>query len=542
MNVKLYPEFYNDVFGPISNPGSSSHMSGPCRAGYLAHTLLGEDVKSIDIKIDKSGSFGEGLGQMNEDIGMLNGAYGKLPDAENFFEIKDILNSKNISFSFEFGSLTESDHPNAMKFHLTGRSGKKITLVVNSTGGGMVETVAVNGIRFSGKGDSWVILIFDTDPEDNKYAQKIKDIVKREYEVLTSGDSFERAEGAENPAGFKRLLWFCLEERPDIELIRKESPKKEVFLMEPVLPVITSARKKPQRYSTFKEWRELAAKEGKSLYETAVEYEMDASGWSREKVEDHMKSIILKALKRRISALYEDESLLMKNPYRIIYHREWENATRKSLLVNGITQKAIRYMLSAQASMNGVLDIPGPMSNGAGYLFSVLTAVKEEYGLDDEALIRGLFVAASVGAIAYTQTEPTGEIIGCAGECGVCAAMTAAAIVEMLGGTPEEIENAASFTLQSAIGWPCDPIPGGQGTPCTSRTLFIVSMPQVYAQWALMGAICVVPFDEVLDTVDKVGRSLSSDLLCTLRGGLCATCSGRECAKAFREDRKRAKN
>ena len=88
MSIKLYPEFYNDVFGPISNPGSSSHMSGPCRAGHIAYSMLGEDVSDIKIFLDRHGSFSDGFGQMNEDIGMLNGAYGNLPDSEGFFDIR----------------------------------------------------------------------------------------------------------------------------------------------------------------------------------------------------------------------------------------------------------------------------------------------------------------------------------------------------------------------------------------------------------------------------------------------------------------------
>ena len=98
MSIKLYPEFFNDVFGPISNPGSSSHMSGRCRAGYVANSLLGEDVKKIEIYLDKNGSFSAaGFGQMNEDTGMLNGAYGHLPDAEGFFEIRNTLDKEGIS-------------------------------------------------------------------------------------------------------------------------------------------------------------------------------------------------------------------------------------------------------------------------------------------------------------------------------------------------------------------------------------------------------------------------------------------------------------
>ena len=72
-------------------------------------------------------------------------------------------------------------------------------------------------------------------------------------------------------------------------------------------------------------------------------------------------------------------------------------------------------------------------------------------------------VAAGIGAIAYTRTEPTGEVLGCTGESGVCGAMAAAAIAEMVGGSPEAVENAASLALQAFMGLPCDPMPGGSG-------------------------------------------------------------------------------
>ena len=74
------------------------------------------------------------------------------------------------------------------------------------------------------------------------------------------------------------------------------------------------------------------------------------------------------------------------------------------------------------------------MGGGGGYMYAALSAVQEARGMDDDDLLRGLFVAAGVGAIAYTRTAPTGEVIGCSGEAGICGAMAAAGIVEMVGG------------------------------------------------------------------------------------------------------------
>ena len=131
--------------------------------------------------------------------------------------------------------------------------------------------------------------------------------------------------------------------------------------------------------------------------------------------------------------------------------------------------EAIRFAFGAAVKQPGVQIVPGPMGTGGGYIYAALFAVKEARGFTDDDLLRGLFIAAGVGAIAYTRTEPTGEVIGCTGECGVCSAMASAAIVEMAGGTPEQVENAASFVIQAMMGLPCDPLLGGFDQPCTSR-------------------------------------------------------------------------
>src|SRR5665647_3546700 len=92
----------------------------------------------------------------------------------------------------------------------------------------------------------------------------------------------------------------------------------------------------------------------------------------------------------------------------------------------------------------GVVVVPGPMGGGAGYIYAAMSAVQDARGLSEDDLLRGLFVAAGIGAISYTRSAPTGEVTGCTGEAGTCGAMAAAAITEMVGGSPEQGENAAS--------------------------------------------------------------------------------------------------
>ena len=208
-------------------------------------------------------------------------------------------------------------------------------------------------------------------------------------------------------------------------------------------------------------------------------------------------------------------------------------------LLDGVMAKALYYAFSARTVCPGVLNVPGPQGNGGGFISAVLNAVKEERNLSDEDMLRGLFVAAGVGAICYTRTKPTGEEIGCAGECGCCCAMAAAAVVEMTGGTGEQIDAAASMAMQLAIGWPCDVIPGGSGAPCTARIMAVAVMSIVFAQWALIDEDPIIPFHEALDAAAALGENMHPDLLCTGRGGMCVTPSAKKCAAALQAARQK---
>ena len=157
--VAYYPEFFNDVFGPIMQPGSSSHTAGPCRIGYMAHQLLGNPPADIRIELDKNGSYAGTFGLMNEDLGMLSGAYGLLPDDERMFDIRQILAEAGIRYRFDDVDFPQGAHPNAVRFVLTDASGRMASLTGNSTGGGMIETVEIQGIPYRHIGDSYLTCV-----------------------------------------------------------------------------------------------------------------------------------------------------------------------------------------------------------------------------------------------------------------------------------------------------------------------------------------------------------------------------------------------
>ena len=530
--MNLYPEFFNDVFGPIMQPGSSSHMAGPCRLTFLCRSLLGEDVAKIRIDLDKNGSLAGTMGTMNEDIGLYDGAVGHNVDNPDFFKIFEYLKAKKIEHEICFGTLTESRHDNAVKCTLTGVSGKVASLVGNSVGGGMVETVTVNGYSFSGRGDTWVICVFDNAGEWD--AERLDAMVAGHQSVLENGTS-ERSGGG-------RLFWYKTSESIT-DALKEALGNTPWGVLCPLLPVPTTRQKKPQLFRDMVEWRRLTQERSESMSEIAIQYEMDASGWPREKVVSYMRDVVQKNMHRRVYAVANREVEPEIGPFFAPTCKNWGEQMGSVPLLKGLPAKALYYAFSARVPVPGILNVPGPQGNGGGFLAGVLYAVMEECGLTDEDMLRGLFVAAGVGAICYSRTEPTGEVIGCAGEVGVNSAMTAAAIVEMLRGTPQQIENAASFALQAAVGWPCDIIPGGFGMPCEARIMHMAVMSIAYAQFALCNENPILPFHEVVDIADKVGRQYPSGTHCTGHGGLCMAPTAQTCARRLQDWREsRGKN
>jgi L-serine dehydratase len=524
MAIPLYPEFYNDVFGPIMQPGSSSHTAAPCRLGYLARSLLGESPIRVRVVLDSHGSFAGTFGLMYEDQAMLAGTMGWLPDDPRIFRAAEIAQSAGIDYAFEFGEMKESAHINAIKFILTGVSGKIATLVGDSTGGGMVETKLINGYPLQVKGDCYVILVFD--PAQAVSAAQIERCKSGLSSVIDSNTTIVPGKGA--------LTWIKTADAPDLAAVRALLPNSQVDLLEPVLPVITRPERKPQLFDTMTRWREIAAERGLALWQVAVQYESDASGWTHERVVETMRMIARK-MHRQTRAAFEENLPVPTSPFKPNLAAMWArhiNSPRR--LTDDLTAHTLKWAFGAGAGLPGVESVPGPMGSGGGYIYAALCAVKEAHGFSEDDLLRGLFIAAGIGAIAYTRTEPTGEVIGCSGECGICGAMAAAAITEMAGGTPEQVENAASLSLQAFIGMPCDPIPGGLSQPCRSRIIAATCMASVFADLALAGRDAVLPLHEVIDVADAVGRQLPADLLCTSRGGACNAPTARRQAAAFK--------
>ena len=178
--------------------------------------------------------------------------------------------------------------------------------------------------------------------------------------------------------------------------------------------------------------------------------------------------------------------------------------------------------------------VAAPTAGSCGILPAALLTMEAEKGCPRRACVMALFTAAAVGRVIAKNASLAGAQGGCQAECGSAAAMAAAAIVELAGGTPAMIGHAVAIALKNVLGLVCDPVAGLVEVPCVKRNVMGASNALVCAQMALSGLINQIPCDEVIDAMGAVGANLPSALRETGEGGLAATPFGRKVSEQMR--------
>lgn len=174
--------------------------------------------------------------------------------------------------------------------------------------------------------------------------------------------------------------------------------------------------------------------------------------------------------------------------------------------------------------------VAAPTGGASGVLPAVLLTIGAEYGAGDDALVDALFAAAGIGGVIASRATLSGAIGGCQAEIGSGSAMAAAAAVVLAGGTSLQAGHAAALALQGQMGLVCDPVAGLVEVPCVFRNATGAAVALSAAHMALAGVEFPIPFDEVVDAMGLVGRSLPPSLRETALGGLAVTPCGRDMA------------
>lgn len=186
-------------------------------------------------------------------------------------------------------------------------------------------------------------------------------------------------------------------------------------------------------------------------------------------------------------------------------------------------------VLEVNASMG--LIVAAPTAGAAGVVPGLLLALQEQYDIPDQKLLEGLLNAGAIGYLAMRNATVAGAVGGCQAEVGIASAMAASAAVELMGGSPEQCLDAASTVMMNMLGLVCDPVGGLVEYPCQNRNAAGVANALVAAELSLSGISQLIPFDEMLAVMYKVGRSLPVELKETALGGCAAAPSAcKHCA------------
>jgi L-serine dehydratase len=213
-------------------------------------------------------------------------------------------------------------------------------------------------------------------------------------------------------------------------------------------------------------------------------------------------------VKRRAAELYrsltEHPEAALKDPLQVM---DWINLY--ALAVN-------------EENAAGGRVVTAPTNGAAGIVPAVLHYYTRFVpGANEQGVIDFLLTAAAIGILYKENASISGAEVGCQGEVGVACSMAAGALAQVMGGTPEQVENAAEIGMEHHLGLTCDPIGGLVQIPCIERNA-IASVKAINAsRMALRGdGTHFVSLDKVIRTMRQTGADMMTKYKETSRGGL----------------------
>ncbi|MFA6956125.1 MAG: L-serine ammonia-lyase, iron-sulfur-dependent, subunit alpha [Thermoanaerobaculia bacterium] len=276
----------------------------------------------------------------------------------------------------------------------------------------------------------------------------------------------------------------------------------------------------------------LAAGEGLDLAQVLLDSDAEESGFTQQQILDALtkrREVMWECVRRgkanaglSMGKLVGGEAMAMAVAFE-----------SGNTFLDPLTVKTMIYSLAVmdENSRMGVI-VAAPTAGAGGVVPGMLLALEEERKVAPETTIRGLVVAGGVGSLVSLKANISGAAGGCQNEVGVATAMGAAAIAYMMGGTTRQCVQAGALALKNVLGLVCDPVGGLVEVPCVKRNSFYAVHGLTAAQLALAGVESIIPMDEIIDAMVRIGRALPRGLKETAEGGLAMTPTG--CAIAER--------
>ncbi|HYE82356.1 MAG TPA: L-serine ammonia-lyase, iron-sulfur-dependent, subunit alpha [Clostridia bacterium] len=514
---------FNEVFGPIMIGPSSSHTAGPARIGKVANMLLDDEVEEIEIKFDRNGSYAATYIAQGSNYGFVGGILGIDISDESIKRSLKTAEEKNVKVEFKIESIEGDIHPNFARINLKGKSGRKISIESASTGGGMFEVTKYETFPVSLKGDYFDILVMTDRDETLDGIKAMLEGHRMDFEtMLEENEKKEILINIKLDTEMPDEVQKKLENLPGVTCVK---------YIKPVLPVVKrNVCKVP--FLNAEEALEYSKTKKCSLWELACDYEEAISGKSRDEIIGmmaHIVRVMRESALKAIEGNFEKRGFLPSKAGTLDKNIKKEDAR---MIDMGMLNKVMVWA-------TGVMEydicrgkvVAAPTGGSCGVLPGAVVAVGDQLGLSDEDMAKALMAAGIIGVFIDHQATFAAEVCGCQAENGAASSMSAAGIVQLLGGCVEEGFAAASLALQNILGLICDPVAGVGNVPCVGRNPMAAVNGILSANMVLNGFDPFIPLDETIKAMMDVGLLMPREFRCTGLGGLCITKSAKRVEK-----------
>lgn len=280
-------------------------------------------------------------------------------------------------------------------------------------------------------------------------------------------------------------------------------------------------------YATMKELRQHAEKNNLSVAQVIMANEVAVSGKTEEQINaflDKIAGAMLATVKTGLS--FKDDTLpgpiKLRSKAATVYERAQDDkyeADRAIALVSAFA------LAASEENARGHLVITAPTGGSAGVMPAVVYAlVESKRKVPMDKIREGLLAGAAIGYLCKHNATLSGAEGGCQSEIGVASAMSAALLAQILGSSPQVIENAAESALEHHLGMTCDPVAGYVQVPCIERCAFGAVKAWIAVMIATneIASRHRVDLDTTIKTLAETGRDMSAKYKETSEGGLAA--------------------
>jgi L-serine dehydratase len=500
------PSIFNDVIGPVMRGPSSSHTAASWRMATVCRNILNEPIKNALIEFDKEGAWAENYREQGTVIGINGGLLGLDINDDKMKNVEVLAKRSEIQIRYEINSFP-TRHTNTVRFTLEGGSGKKLQFVAVSTGGGAFEVQQVDNYPVTIHGDYFEMLIWNK--KRGSLPDEISSIISKSDLLFNSSELNSGLINLKSPQEFQPELISQLNQSADIE---------HHVDIQPVLPIF-SGREKEVPFESIDSLLSYAEKNKIDLADIGLIYEKCRSGLSdsdlRDKMEDVVE-IIDNSIKKGLKGTIFNDRILPQQSH-LINDAAKQGKILKISFVNNIIAN-VSAIMEAKSAMEVI--VANPTAGSCGTVGGVLRAVADELNSSNEEVIKSYFASGIIGAYFAQGPGFSAEEHGCQVECGAASGMAAAGIVQLMGGSAKQGIDAASMAIQNMIGLVCDPVADRVEVPCLGKNVSAAMNALSSATMACSDFDAVIPLEEVIQTVSRVGNMMPTCVKCTGKGGL----------------------